>query len=153
MIRMHTQNTVTIRGDVDRIYLYASQVERWPEILPHYRTVSILQAGDRERLVSMACVRSFGALKWPCRWRATQQLRPEENRILFSHVSGPARGMRVEWLLVSKPDGVETTIRHDLDSRTPWGALYSRFIGPVFVHNIAGKTLARIKEIVEGDLK
>src|SRR2546423_9710965 len=150
---MHTQNSVTIRGDLESIYSYASKVERWPEILPHYRSVAILEPGDRERLVSMHCVRAFGAFLWPCKWRAKQRLLPEEGRILFDHVSGPARGMQVEWALIKRQDAVETTILHDLHSRTPCGKLYSRFIGPVFVQNIAGRTLAQIKELVEAGAK
>jgi ribosome-associated toxin RatA of RatAB toxin-antitoxin module len=152
---MDTTNSLTIRGDLDSVYAYAAAVERWPEILPHYRRVNIIQPGSRERLVSMQCFRSFGPLKWPCKWRARQELRPEEGRILYSHVSGPARGMQVEWRLTQKPDGVETTIRHEHGAdRYPWTRIYwNRIVGPIFVRPIADRTLAAIKELIEREVE
>ena len=150
---MRTHNSVTIAGDLERVYNYASRVEQWPDILPHYRRVEVLQAGLHERLVSMHCVRSFGFIHWPCKWRAKQTMSPEEGRILFSHVSGPAKGMSVEWLLSRKPEGIETTIEHELHARTPWEKLYAGFIGPVFIQSIASQTLQTIKRLVEDEVK
>ena len=150
---MRTQNSVTIAGELESVYDYASRVEKWPEILPHYRDVKILESGVKERLVSMHCVRSFGLFNWTCKWRAKQTLDPEASRIYFRHVSGPAKGMQVEWALSKKPDGVETTIRHDLHARSLVNKLYAAFIGPMFIEPIAGQTLARIKALVEGKVK
>ena len=152
---MKTDNSLTIRGDLDLIYSYASAVERWPEILPHYRSVRVLETGPGERLVSMHCVRAFGFLHWPCKWRARQELRPEEGRILFSHISGPARGMRVEWLLRRIPGGVQTTIQHRLNSgRHVLARLYwDRIVGPLFVQSIAQRTLTCIKSLVEVEVQ
>ena len=152
---METNNCLTIRGDLDLIYSYAAGVERWPEILPHYRSVKVIEPGTHDRLVSMHCVRAFGPLHWPCKWRARQELRPEEGRILFSHVSGPARGMKVEWLLKRMPDGVLTTIRHKLNSsRNALGRFYwERIVGPIFVSPIAEKTLVTIKSLVEAEVR
>ena len=152
---METNTALTIRGDLDLIYSYAAGVERWPDILPHYRSVRIIEQGERVRLVNMHCVREFGVLHWPCKWRAWQELRPEEGRILYSHVSGPARGMEVEWLLKRMPDGVLTTIRHWVNSnRHSWARFYwNRIIGPVFVQAIATQTLTTIKQLVEGEAR
>jgi ribosome-associated toxin RatA of RatAB toxin-antitoxin module len=146
---MHRQNTVAIKGDAKSIYALASQVEDWPKFLPHYRRVEILESGVRERLVSMRCVRAFGPVKWPCAWKAKQTLLPNENRILFTHVSGPVRGMEVEWKLEDFTDGVQTTIYHELPGRGLLEKMYAGFIGPVFISAIAGQTLSRIKELVE----
>jgi len=151
---MQTENTLTIRGPLDRIYAYAAEVERWPEILPHYREVEILEPGERLRLVRMFCVRDFGPIHWPCKWRARQELLPAEGRILYDHVAGPTRGMQVEWKLVEGPDGVRTTIWHELKPRIPLiGGIYTNgIIGPLFVHAIAGRTLETIKRLVEGEV-
>jgi ribosome-associated toxin RatA of RatAB toxin-antitoxin module len=149
---MEISNQITMRGDWHAIYDYAAGVERWPELLPHYRHVDILEPGERDRLVSMHCVRRFGVLNWPCKWRARQELKPEEGRILFTHVSGPARGMHVEWLLEHVPCGVQATIRHWVEvKRPPWTRFYfRRIVGPVFVQAIAQRTLTTIKDLVEG---
>jgi hypothetical protein len=136
------------------VFAYAAEVERWPVILPHYRAVEILEAGETGRLVRMHCVRDFGPLDWPCKWRAIQEILPDEGRITYRHVGGPTRGMEVEWILEEGPDGVQTTIIHDLVSRLPLvGKFYAdRIVGPLFVHAIAGRTLETIKGLVEAEV-
>lgn len=148
---MRTSNTVTIRGPIESVFRYAAEVERWPEILPHYRSVEVIEPGERERVVRMRCVREFGPVKWPCRWLARQEVHPEEHRILYRHLRGPAKGMFVEWALREGPEGVRTTIYHELRVGPPiLGRIYSDLlVGPLFVHAIAGKTLATIKRLVE----
>jgi ribosome-associated toxin RatA of RatAB toxin-antitoxin module len=145
---MNTVNSETIQGDPGRIFELAARVEDWPRILPHYRAVEVLEPGDRERVVFMHCARRFGPLNWPCRWRARQELRPMERRILFHHLAGPAKGMEVEWRLTPGDEGVVTEIHHRLDH--PLGRVYSdRIVGPLFVQAIAGETLRALKRIVE----
>ena len=146
---MRTQNSVTIRGEIGNIYSLAAKVERWPEILPHYRKVQVLESNGNDRLVSMQCVRSFGGLRWPCKWRAKQTLLPNENRILFRHIAGPVCGMEVEWRLQPSQNGVQTTIQHDLEAKNVWRRLFAAFVGPVFIHPIASQTLSTIKQLVE----
>lgn len=150
---MNTTQSVVIHGDADQVYRLASRVESWPEILPHYRSVEVLTPGDRERTVSMSCVRRFGPLLFPCRWRAEQQLLPEERKIRFRHLAGPAKGMEVEWRIEPEEDGVRTSIWHGMDSRIPViGPMYTDWIvGRVFVTAVAGRTLERIKQIVESE--
>jgi len=146
---MHTENHITIRGNIDRIYELAVEVTRWPEILPHYRWVKLIEKEGRKRTVEMAATRDG----IPVKWMAVQTIIPEEHRILFRHIEGPTTGMDVEWTLVRRGDEVDVTIKHDFSSDIPLvGPIYDGFIvGKLFVHNIAGKTLGRIKEIVESE--
>ena len=51
---MHTENEIFIRADMAEIYQLAAPVERWPEILPHYRWVRVLADNGDRRLVEMA---------------------------------------------------------------------------------------------------
>jgi hypothetical protein len=48
---------------------------------------------------------------------------------------------------------VDVTIKHDFESDIPviGPMLAKHVVGDFFVHNIAGKTLGRIKEIVEAE--
>ena len=152
---MEIANSVLIKGDIDRIYRYAAEVEKWPEILPHYRSVEILEQSETDRLVSMYCVRSFGIVMFPCKWQARQELVPEKRQILFVHESGPVRGMKVAWILEQMPEGVRTSIEHHRPSSgNPLKNFYfDRVVGVLFIEAIASQTLATIKTIVEGDLK
>jgi ribosome-associated toxin RatA of RatAB toxin-antitoxin module len=131
------------------IYRLAAAVERWPELLPHYRSVRVLGERDGRRLVEMAAWRDG----IPVRWWAEQTLYPDEPRIVFHHVRGPTRGMDVAWSFTPRPDGTYVAIEHELTLGWPLvGELIAdRIIGRLFVDNIAGKTLRRIKALAEAE--
>jgi ribosome-associated toxin RatA of RatAB toxin-antitoxin module len=150
---MDIENSVLIKGDKERIYQYAAKVECWPKILPHYRSVEILETTKIDRLVSMHCVRSFGIFRWPCKWQARQELDQDQGRIYFLHVSGPVKGMRVAWILNETPDGVVATIKHERPAASSfWQKFYFDDVaGLLFIKPIASQTLETIKKIVEGE--
>ena len=144
---MHTENSITIRGDIDRIFAVASAVEDWPRLLPHYRWVKVLSGDATERLVEMAAQRDG----FPVHWTACQRLEPTQHRIHFTHVRGISRGMVVTWFLEADGPLVHVRIVHDLTWRWrpvgPWVAHY--IIGELFVSNIASKTLRTLKQHIE----
>ncbi|MGE3541942.1 MAG: type II toxin-antitoxin system RatA family toxin [Candidatus Tectimicrobiota bacterium] len=144
---MHTENTITMRGDIERIFALASAVEDWPRILPHYRWVNILTPGTTERLVEMAAHRDG----FPVHWTARQQLDPLRHQIHFTHVRGISRGMDVTWFLEADGPQVHVRIVHDLAwGWAPLGPWFARYIiGDLFVHNIASKTLRVMKQHIE----
>ncbi len=148
---MHTENEILIRAEAAEVYGLAAPVERWPEILPHYRWVRVLEDdGEGRRLVEMAALRGF----IPVRWRAEQRLFPDVPRITFRHVGGVTKGMEVEWAFAPQGAGaVRVSILHDLRGLAGWpllgGVVADRVVGPFFVSDIAGKTLGRIKELAE----
>jgi ribosome-associated toxin RatA of RatAB toxin-antitoxin module len=136
-----------MRADVATIYRLAAAVERWPALLPHYRSVRVLAEHGSCRRVAMAASRS-GIPVW---WQAEQCCDPAEPRITFRHVRGVTTGMDVAWTFAPVGDGVRVAIRHDLELRWPLiGDLVAeRIIGDFFIANIAGKTLRRIKQLAE----
>jgi ribosome-associated toxin RatA of RatAB toxin-antitoxin module len=147
---MRTQNTVEMRGSLDHIVALAADTERWPEILPHYRWVTLLGGGGDHKTVEMAAKRDF----IPVKWRATQTVERDGPTpiIRFHHVGGVTKGMDVAWTFNVRGDTVDVTIDHDF--KPPWPIvgkpIAEYIIGPQFVEAIAGKTLATIKGIVEG---
>lgn len=144
---MHTQNEIMIHSDPMTIYQLAAQVEYWPDILPHYRWVTVLGGDSEHRLVEMAAKRDF----FPVRWTAEQGLYPDVPRITFRHVKGVTTGMEVEWRFTQLAEGTKVEILHDLELGWPviGGFAAQRVIGPLFVANIAGKTLRHIKALAE----
>lgn len=150
---MLTENTIVMKAEWERVFCRAADVVRWPEILSHYRWVKLLGRQGRSSLVEMAAHRDG----IPVKWTSIHEPRPEEGRILFRHVTGPVTGMEVEWLLREerRPEGptVRVSITHRFDP--PWplvGAFIAeQVIGRFFIHNIAGKTLAGIKRVVEAE--
>ena len=146
---MRTANTVLMRGELDQIVALAVATERWPEILPHYRWVTVLEGGGDHKAVEMAARRG----RFPVKWRARQDVERDGPSpvIRFHHIGGVTKGMDVAWTFAPGPDGVAVTIDHDF--APPWpvvgGVVADRIIGPHFVEAIAGRTLNTIKGIVE----
>lgn len=146
---MWTENAIEIAGDLARIVELAADIERWPEILPHYRWVTLLDGSGDHKLVEMAARRD----RIPVRWRAIQEIRRDGPTpvIAYHHVGGVTRGMDVAWTFEPRTDFVLVRIRHDF--RPPWpivgGMVADHVIGPHFVVPIADQTLAGIKSVAE----
>ena len=146
---MHSETTIMMRGPLPRIVELAADVERWPEILPHYRWVTLLEGGGDRKVVEMAARR--GPI--PLRWRAVQEVdRSGVTPIIaYRHIWGPTRGMDVAWRFQETSDGIHVAITHLF--RPPWpvigNIITDHIIGPQFIEHVAGLTLSTIKEIVE----
>ncbi len=150
---MHTHNEILVEAPLERCFEAASDVERWPEILSHYRRVVFTrQDGHGSGRVRMEAVRHFGPLPWPIWWESEMNCDRPTGEIRYRHVGGITRGMDVTWRL--EPDGAATrvVITHDWDG-PGWpligGFAARKVIGPRFVHVVAGRTLAGIKRAVE----
>jgi ribosome-associated toxin RatA of RatAB toxin-antitoxin module len=131
----------------ERIFALAADVERWPQLLPHYRYVRRLPTPDGQREFAMGARRG----RIPVRWRATQRPDPQRNVIEFRHTGGVTRGMQVAWRLVPTDGGTDVSIEHTLELRWPLIGAFaaSRVIGPQFIDPIARRTLRRIKRLAE----
>jgi ribosome-associated toxin RatA of RatAB toxin-antitoxin module len=144
---MHTERSVLIHADPSAIFSIASDIERWPERLPHYRYVRV-RLREGHRLVADMSASRDGI---PVRWTAEQVLFPDALRMTFRHIRGVTKGMEVEWRLEPTARGVKVSIHHDL--RLAWpvvgGIVADRIIGPMFIDNIAGKTLRQVKRLAE----
>ena len=149
---MRTVDRATIHAPPDRIFQIAADVERWPQILPHYRRVRFVERRNGGGLVEMAAVRPFGPLRYPTWWMSQMTVDRPLRQIRYRHVRGITSGMAVVWRLEPRVDGVHVTVVHDWEGpRWPLvGGLAARLvIGPVFVHGIAVRTLAGIKRLAE----
>jgi ribosome-associated toxin RatA of RatAB toxin-antitoxin module len=144
---METTTENTINAPAATIFPLAANTERWPEILPHYRSVRRLRGTDDHKLVEMAAWRDI----YPVRWVAEQHNYPAEHRITFKHVRGVSRGMDVAWTLTETAGRTHVRIWHEFHSDLPLiGEFFAhRIVGQLFVGNIAGKTLRRIKHLAE----
>jgi uncharacterized membrane protein len=143
---MHTENRIEIHGDVRRIFQLAAQVDKWPDILPHHRSVRVLQRKKRRSTVEMAARRG----RIPVSWTAVQEVYPYE-RITYKHIKGFTTGMEVAWSFTPGPASVQVVITHDFSLAWPVvGGFISRYIvGKLFVQSIAAKTLRHIKHTAE----
>jgi ribosome-associated toxin RatA of RatAB toxin-antitoxin module len=146
---MQSETATLMRGPKARIVELAADVERWPEILPHDRWVTLLEGGGDRKVVEMAARRG----RFPLRWRAVQEIDRSGLTpvIAYRHIWGPTRGMDVAWTFMETADGLHVAINHRF--RPPWpligNVVADHIIGPQFIEHIAGLTLSTIKQIVE----
>jgi uncharacterized membrane protein len=150
---VRTIDRVTIHAPLDRVFRSARDVERWPEILPHYRWVRTLERRPGGALVEMAAWRPFGSLRYPTWWVSEMTVRLDAGEIRYRHVRGITRGMDVVWRVAPRDGAVDVEIVHEWSG--PAWPLVGRLaadlvIGPVFIHGIASRTLAGIKRFAEG---
>ena len=149
---MRTVDRIRIRAPADRVFEVASQVERWPDILAHYRWVRFLERRSGGGTVETAAWRPFGVARYPAWWVSEMQVDRAAREIRYRHVRGITRGMDVVWRVAARGDGVDVTIVHEW-AGPAWpliGGLAARLvIGPVFIHGIASRTLAGVKRCAE----
>lgn len=144
---MHTETSALIQAPLTDVYEIAAAVENWPRFLPHYRYVRVFDERRERRLVEMATGRD--AL--PVRWMTIQECHPDVPEIIYHHVRGVTRGMKVQWIFEIQPRGVRVTIRHDLAPRWPiiGKPLAEHVLGPLVVDVLSGRTLRLIKIFAE----
>jgi hypothetical protein len=130
----------------------AADVERWPELLSHYRWVRLLERRPEGGIVEMAAWRPFGPLGYPTWWVSEMRVDRSAPAVHYRHVRGITAGMDVVWRFVPDGDGTDVTIVHEwAGPRWPLigPAAATLVIGPVFIHGIASRTLAGLKRHVE----
>ena len=146
---MHLENTILIDAPADIIFRLAADVPRWPELLPHYRSVRVLERRGGRLLVRMAAHRDG----IPVSWTSILEPRPAEGRVLFRHVRGVTRGMDVTWHIrpTASGGGSDVSIEHAFRRPLPLLGedLLPAVIDRFFVRPIAGRTLAAFKALAE----
>lgn len=151
------RSTIGIRIDApaDRVLALAGEVERWPELLPHYRRVAIGGRRGARVLARMVAVRQFGPIPVPVSWRAicwAESDDPSDLRLRFRHVRGVTRGMEVTWHI--RPEdggGCHVTIEHEFRRPLPFVApdLLPRLVDRWFTTAIATRTLRTFRGLAE----
>jgi hypothetical protein len=149
---MRTVDRIRVRAPIERVFRAAHEVERWPELLAHYRWVRMLERRVDGGLVEMAAWRPFGRLNYPTWWVSEMRVDPATPAVHYRHVRGITAGMDVVWHLVAVEGHTEVTIVHQWAG--PRWPLVGKptaewIIGPVFIHGIASRTLAGIAKHVE----
>lgn len=133
----------------DIVFRLAADVERWPDILPHYRWVRFREKhGFGRGEVEMAAWRDFlGPIRYPTWWVSDMRTDPDVPVIRYTHVEGVTRGMDVAWEFFPENGGTRVRIVHEWEG-PPWplirGIAANAVIGPHFVSAIARRTLEGI---------
>jgi ribosome-associated toxin RatA of RatAB toxin-antitoxin module len=154
---MTTVDERLVRAPLARIFALATDVERWPSLLPHYRFVRYLERRpDGGGIVDMSANRPFGIVQWPTWWRSRMRVNPPgaslSPSVRFSHIGGVTKGMEVEWTFQEVAGGTHVRIVHVWNGPpipVVGELVAATVIGPVFVHGIASRTLAGLAASAE----
>jgi hypothetical protein len=142
----------------DLCFRAAADVERWPDILSHYRWVRFQRKdGFASGRVEMAAWRHFGPVGYPTWWASEMSHDPVARTVTYRHVDGVTRGMDVLWEIGQDPNG-GTLMRVVHEWSGPDWPLIGRFaadavIGPHFISHIAGRTLAGVARAAEAQVQ
>ena len=145
---MFTMNVMEINASRDAVFRLAAEVDRWPEILPHYRWVKKWQV-DGHIITEMAAKRDFILLKW----LSIQEVDAERCVIRYRHIGGATTGMDVEWLFLENGPKVTAVVIHEWHPTWWLPAAIRRgitfLIGELFIRVVADRTLRHIKRQAE----
>ena len=143
---MQTTNSIIMHAPREKIFETAADLEQWPRILPHYRSIRYLERGPKRNLVEMAAVRSG----IPISWTSEEVIDRDRMEVRFHHLKAFTRGMDVVWTFTDTPSGVLVQIKHDMRFRIPALApLAEPIICGFFVHHVANLTLRAMKAHLE----
>ena len=149
---MRSSIGIDVEAPAELVFRLARDVERWPELLPHYVAARRLGPPDGAGRLAVAFVarRTFLTalgLRLPVAWRSLTWSEADTRRLRFVHRGGATSGMDVTWRIDDRPGGgCRVEIEHDFRPRVPGWAW---FIDRLFTRPIAGRTLASFRAIAE----
>ncbi len=154
---MRSRIDIEVDATPKRVFELAKDISRWPQLLPHYRKVTVLSHdGDRVEAV-MRAERRAGPFAIPVSWRSrtwSEAADPGDLRLRFVHTGGATRGMDVTWHITPRGlSGSHVAIEHDFVRRLPivGSELFPALVDRLFVRPIAGRTLATFKSLAESN--
>ena len=113
---MRSRIEVDVDAPAIRVFELARDVTRWPQLLPHYRKVTVLSRDGDQLAASMHATRAVGPVGIPVRWQSrtwSDDADPDDLKLRFVHTGGATKGMDVTWPPTDEPWGVrEFHLRH-----------------------------------------
>ena len=154
---METLDERSVQAPVSVVFELVRDVERWPELLAHYRFVRFREkSADGGGIVEMSANRPFGVANWPTWWLSEMTVDDAKPAVRFRHIGGVTKEMDVEWSLTPTASGTHVRLLHVWDGpRWPVIGVFAAtaVIGPVFIHGIASRTLEGLARAAERSIR
>ena len=143
---------IDVAAPAELVFRLARDVERWPDLLPHYVVARRSGPPDEQGRLLVAFVARrllvpVLGLGLPVAWRSLTWSEADGRRLRFVHRGGATGGMDVTLRIEVRPGGgCRVDIDHEFRPRVPgWAA----FIDRLFTRPIAGRTLATFRAMSE----
>jgi len=144
---------INVAAPAALVFELARDVERWPDLLPHYARADRLGEPDPAgrtlvRFVARRPLVSVLGIGLPVAWRSLTWSERDGLRLRFLHRGGATNGMDVTWRIADRAQGggCRVEIEHVFRPRIGW---WAGFIDRLFTRPIAGRTLASFRAIAE----
>lgn len=141
------RNTVVINAPRDEVFSVASDFERWPEFMPSYKEVKIVERTEDKMVIE----RMGQVIGKPAFWKSEVSLEPPK-MIKAKQVKGPIPDMDIEWLFEELDGETKIVLVHNFEyKKIPLiGGIIGRLIAAKIVRRMAQETLEDIKRRIEG---
>ena len=83
---VRTEDRLRINAPASKVFAAAADVERWPELLPHYRWVKLHGRQGDALVVEMAAWRPFGIFNYPTWWKSLMWTDPAGRSVQYQHI-------------------------------------------------------------------
>ena len=149
---MRSSIGIDVAAPAELVFRLARDVERWPDLLPHYSSARRLAEPDAGGRLFVAFVARrplvpMLGLGLPVAWRSLTWSEEATRRLHFAHRGGATNGMQVTWRIEDRPEGgCRVKIDHDFRPRVPG---WAGFVDRLFTRPIAGRTLATFRSLAE----
>lgn len=143
---VHVKNSILIEKDLAEVFKVAADFESYPEFIPTYKSVQILERQGDELLIERVGLAGGREVKWRSR-----VVIKENKSIKAVQLEGPLAGMEIEWSFEEAAQGTLVLLTHNFEYRKiPLiGSLIGRLIVKRIVSRMADDTLKAIKKRVE----
>ena len=157
---MRSTIAIDVAAPPDVVFRLARDITRWPDLLPHYVSVTVVDRGGDRPIAQMIARRPLLPLLGvaiPVVWRARTWAEPGDRRLRFQHVAGATSGMDVTWRIEPTAHGCHVSIEHDFRRRVGLPIVgpmlgdegFPRLVDRWFTRPIAGRTLATFRTLAE----
>ncbi|MDO8587536.1 MAG: SRPBCC family protein [Armatimonadota bacterium] len=143
------ESSVTIDGDIDRVYSLAKDIESFPEFMPDVKSVTVLERSDDGARTVVEWVGIVREFKTTIKWVEEDIWDDQARNCTFKLVRGDYHSYRGSWTFTPKNGGTEFVSVIDFEYDIPLiGPLIKGLIAKKMKENV-DNMLAAIKKKVE----
>jgi coenzyme Q-binding protein COQ10 len=142
----YVESSILIKGDIDKIYQIARDMERYPEFMPDVKSVEILSSQNGKSMSKW--VTSVDGT--PICWTEVDEFDDLNKNIKYKLIEGDLDKFEGEWIFSQTDDGTKITLTVDFDFGMP---TLAELLGPILGEKVRENCvmmLEAMKEKIEG---
>lgn len=145
---IHVENSILIKGNIERVFEIVQDVEKYSEFMPEFKEAKIYPINDNKFIVE----RKAKIMNIPFRWKSIVIIKRNKS-IKFEHIEGILKGMWTEWIFEVINGKTKIKVIHQFVVKIPViGDMIGKLIiWNFFIKKISNKMLERLKKKIESE--